>query len=514
MNLKFWQRKKSETIQKRWEIRQAAPTSVHSSYPNTGNSFDSGAKYMDGLRLLNAASGLKLNHEKVLKQARIAYHDSSMAKSIVDRYAMLGIGSGLFLEAAPQAEFLGRSPEELAEWSYDVQRRFHLWARDKNSDITEELTFYQLQNFYMRSQQRDGEYFCRMHYKDGEVKYGTFDPTQLEEGVEGQTRFDCGVHRNQYGAIDKYRIRVSDQKVVIFPKYTSNGKILIIHGFMPDYSGQVRGISQIAHILQECKLLSDYQIFELIKAGLHASINLWVKPSKDAPATNIFDGMATNAGPMAEYSGDDIPAEPDPNTDPLTYKRMDEAISFGGGMSVFNLNGGEELKSFDPSSPNEAFSAFNKAIEDVVYPSVNIPSEIGRMSFNSNYSASQAAILIFWDVLKVWRDEMASDLLNPVYDAWLDNEIARGRIKCPGWSDPFLRKAWGYCEWTGKGRPHIDPVKYASGEKLKIELGATTQERIARETNGSNAALNRAKLRKELDDMPNIPWQKDQKDRE
>jgi hypothetical protein len=41
-----------------------------------------------------------------------------------------------------------------------------------------------------------------------------------------------------------------------------------------------------------------------------------------------------------------------------------------------------------------------------------------------------------------------------------------------------------------------------------MELGATTQERVARETNGSNAAQNRAKLEKEFADMPPLPWQK------
>jgi len=507
MKFAFWKKDKIETPKKRWYVGPRRPA-VSSAYINTGNTYDSGAKYIDGLKQLTAASGLKLNHEKILKQARIAYHDSTIAKSIVDRYAMMGIGSGLFLEALPQAELLKRSADSLVDWSLDVQRRFHLWAISKDSDITESMTFYQLQNFCMRNQQRDGEYFGRIHYIDGEIRFGVFDPTQVEEGVENGTRFDYGVHRNANGAIDKYRIRVGDNKVAIFPKYTGNGKPLIIHGFMPDYAGQVRGISQIAHLLQEFRLLADYQIFELIKAGLQASLNLWVKPSKDAPATNIFEGMSANAGPLAEYAEDEVPAEPEGDVDPVTYKRMDEAISFGGGLSVMSLNAGEELKSFDPSSPNEAFSAFNKAIEDIIYPSVNQPPEIGRLSFNSNYSASQAAILIFWDILKVWRDELASDFLNIIYEAWLDNEIARGRIKCPGWSDPFLRKAWSYCEWTGRSKPHIDPVKYGAGEKLKIELGATTQERIARETNGSNAALNRAKLKRELADMPDIPWQK------
>lgn len=508
MNLKFWKKKKdTPKSNKRWAIKSRASTS-YSQY----SGYDSGAKYVDGLKTLNAASGLKLNHEKVLKQARIAYHDSTLAKSIVDRYAMFGIGSGLYLEALPQAELLGKKAEQLTDWVFDVQRRFHLWAKDKKSDITESMTFYQLQKFNLTSQHRDGEYFNRLFYIDGQVKFGTFDPSQLEEGKEGNVRFDNGVHRNQYGAIDKYRIRIEKSDgtstPIIFPKYTSNNKPLIIHGFMPDYSGQVRGISQIANILQECKLLSDYKIFELIKAGLQASINLWVKPSSDAPATNIFEGMTANAGPMPGYDAEDVPAEPALDVDPIIYKRMDEAISFGGGLSIMNLQSGEELKSFDPSSPNEAFSSFNKAIEDIVFSSVNQPPEIGRLAFNANYSASQAAILLFWVILEIWRDEIASDCLNIVYEAWLDNEIAQGRIKCPGWSDPFLRKAWAYCEWTGRSKPHIDPKQHAEAEKLKIELGATTQERIARETNGSNAELNRAKLRRELEDMPDIPWQK------
>jgi lambda family phage portal protein len=509
MGWKFWKKNDppAPMPRGRWTIRKQASNMSSNTDTYSGGSFTSGSKYIDGLKHLQAANGLKLHYDKVMKQARVAYHDSTMAKSIVDRYAMMGVGSGLFLEATPQAEILGRSPEELAEWALDVQRRFDLWARDKKNHIAEELTFYQLQHFNMRSQQRDGEYFCRIHYVDGEIKLGTFDPTQLEEGREGETQFDCGVHRNANGAVDAYRIRVADDKVTIFPRYTSNGKPLILHGFMPDYSGQVRGISQIAHILQECKLLADYQVFELIKAGLHSALNLWVKPSQDAPATNIFEGATHNAGPLAGYAEDDIPAEPDPNVTPVTYNRMDEFAAMAGGVSIMNLNAGEEVRAFDPSSPNENFSDFNKAVEDIVYSSTNQPPEIGRLSFNSNYSASQASMLLFWNVLQFWRDEQASDFNNPVYETWLDNEIARGRIRCPGWSDPFLRKAWSYAKWTGQGRVHIDPVKHTTGEKQKVELGATTLERIAREMNGSNSALNRAKLKKELADMPAVPWQ-------
>jgi len=476
------------------------------AYVAPTGSFESGAKYVDGLRELQAASGLKLDHDLVRQKARIAYHDSSIARAAVDRFANMGISNGLFLEALPISEFLGRPAAELARWAFDIQRRFHLWARNKDSHIERNMTLYQLQRFLTTSQQRDGEYFVRLHYIDGEIKFGTFDPSQVEEGTEGQTTYEYGVHRDKYGAVDSYRIRVSEDKTVVFPSFAKDGRPLILHGYMPEYSGQVRGLSQIAHILQECKLLSDYQVNELIKASLQAAINLWVKPSKDAPATNILSDLTVNAGPLAGYAEDSIPDEPDPNEDNVTYKRMDEAIAMSGGMGVFSLNAGESLEAFKPTAPSEAYSSFTDSVKSTLFSSLNTPPEVGKLTFNSNYTASQAALLLFWDVLKMWRDELASDFLNPLYEAWLENEIANRRIKCPGWSDPMLRQAWSFCQWTGKGRPQTDPETQGRGYKEFVELGAKTLEEIARETNGSSAALNREKLKLELAEMPEIPW--------
>ena len=490
------------------ELRSIPIRKFASAWTTSNGSFEASAKYVDGLKDLQAASGLQLDYELIRRKARIAYHDSSVAKSIVDRYANFGIGEGLFLEANPQIEFLGRSADELANWALDVQRRFDMWAKDKESHIEKHMTLYQLQRFLMKGQKRDGEYFVRLHYIDGELKFGTFDPSQVEDGSVGQTKYEYGVHRDAYGAIDSYRIRVADDKVVVFPAKTRDGKPLVLHGYAPDYSGQVRGISEIAHILQECRLLSDYQLNELIKSSLHAAINMWVKPSQNAPATNILEDMTSGAGPLASYAEAAIPDAPDPNADPATYSRMDEALAFAGGLSIMNLNAGEELKAFQPSSPNEIYSSFEKAVKDNLFAANDMPPEIGKLSFNSNYSASQAAILLFWMVLKIARADQASDFLNPLYVAWLNNEIAEGRIRCPGWSDPFLRKAWSVCNWTGRGRPQIDLEKQGRGYKEFVELGAKTLEEIARETNGSNAALNRAKLTKEFSELPQAPWSK------
>lgn len=65
-----------------------------------------------------------------------------------------------------------------------------------------------------------------------------------------------------------------------------------------------------------------------------------------------------------------------------------------------------------------------------------------------------------------------------MYEAWLDNEITLGRIKCPGWSDPILRKEWVSCEWTGRSKSHIDPENLM--EKNEVENSMKRSLKLAK----------------------------------
>jgi hypothetical protein len=93
-----------------------------------------------------------------------------------------------------------------------------------------------------------------------------------------------------------------------------------------------------------------------------------------------------------------------------------------------------------------------------------------------------------------------------VYEAWLDGEIALGRIVAPGWSDPFLRQAWLCNNWYGAPMPNIDPLRTAEADQKYAEIGATDLDRIAREHNGSSGKLNRAKITKQFKEIPDAPW--------
>jgi capsid protein len=97
-------------------------------------------------------------------------------------------------------------------------------------------------------------------------------------------------------------------------------------------------------------------------------------------------------------------------------------------------------------------------------------------------------------------------VLSPIYEAFLSEEIAASRVAARGWTDPRIRAAWLYAQWTGEREPDIDPLKTLQAMKLGLELNATTFENLAMAYNGSSASSNMEKLREECEKYQAMPW--------
>jgi len=96
---------------------------------------------------------------------------------------------------------------------------------------------------------------------------------------------------------------------------------------------------------------------------------------------------------------------------------------------------------------------------------------------NINFHTPSISTAIIFD--KIRRPDLISDLIQ-----WLDGT------------------------WHGATLPNIDELKTAKANKLDLEVGSKTFDRVARETNGSSGARNRAKLVRELKELPIMPWMK------
>ena len=87
----------------------------------------------------------------------------------------------------------------------------------------------------------------------------------------------------------------------------------------------------------------------------------------------------------------------------------------------------------------------------------------------------------------------------PVYETWLDEAVASGRIVAPGFlsGDPAIRAAYCGAEWIGPSRGHIQPLQEVNALREHVELGTKTLQRATAETDGGRWDRNHRQRAKE-----------------
>ena len=151
------------------------------------------------------------------------------------------------------------------------------------------------------------------------------------------------------------------------------------------------------------------------------------------------------------------------------------------------MNPGEDVVFADPKRPASGFENFFKAMCTQIGAALEIPADLLMKEFKSSYSSSRAALLEAWKSFKMYRQWFTSDFCEPVYEVWLSEAVARGRINAPGFfNDELIREAWLGSEWIGPSQGQLDPVKEVNAEVIAIQNGLTTHEAAASRLNGSD----------------------------
>ena len=144
------------------------------------------------------------------------------------------------------------------------------------------------------------------------------------------------------------------------------------------------------------------------------------------------------------------------------------------------------------------FTAFMEELETEIGAALGLPREVLVGSFKASYSASRAALLQANDEYKRRREWFVRDFLRPVYEVFLTEAVAIGRLSAPGFfEDALKRRAWSECEWYGPALGILDPVKEIQAATLRIEQGLSTREKEAAELTGTNLERNLEQLRME-----------------
>ena len=107
---------------------------------------------------------------------------------------------------------------------------------------------------------------------------------------------------------------------------------------------------------------------------------------------------------------------------------------------------------------------------------------------------------------------IADDFCQPIYEEWMAEAVARGRIQATGFfADPAVRKAYTDCAWNGPARTNLNPVQEVTAATKRVEACfSTAQEETAQMTGGDynrNVRQRAIEVRRkrEVDEIANPP---------
>lgn len=398
--------------------------------------------------------------------------NAPVASSIIGTHCTHVVGTGLACNPQIDAEFLGVSRESAAEWQKNVKRRFTAWAESPDCDLARELNFYEQQDLALRTTLSRGDAFVltpRVQRQGGRAQLalqlleGDFvcNPNQrantdtLTEGIEHapETGETIAVH---VASIHPGNLRHGSsrtwQRVAV--RGDKTGRRNVLHVYRTLRPGLRRGVPILAPVIEPIKKLTKYSEAELDAAVASAVFAVFLRMDPEAFDT-LFD---------------------DKSQEKIIDRASDWSGEMEGGKAV-NLLPGEEPVSHSPNRPNAQFDAFTTSCMRQIGMAIGLPYEVLVMHFQSSYSAARGALLLAWKHFIGWRAWLATKLCQPVYELWLADEVAEGRISAPGFfSDAVLRSAWCRAQWVGDGPGSIDPEREVKAAGERVALGISTLE--------------------------------------
>lgn len=396
------------------------------------------------------------------------------------------VGSGLRLKSKINFEHLGISEINAKKIQKDIEREFSLWADSTDCDIERLDNFYELQQLAFLSWLQSGDVLAtlpttqrnNMPY-DLRIRLIEADRLSTPFGADNQNIIG-GVETNSQGEVVAYHFCKHHplaalqpdnewERVDAYGKYT--GRRNVIHVMNRERIGQLRGVPFLSPVISSLKQLGRYMDAELVAAVVSGLFTVFIEKDSDA---DILEGEVNDSG-----FGDSIPHDQRLYDVPNNFEM--------GSGSILDLNKGEKAVTATPGRPNSGFDPFMIAICRQIGAALEIPYEILVKHFTSSFSASRGALMEFWKMVRMYRGWLSADFCQPIYEEFLCEAVAKGRISAPGFfADPMIRKSYCGAQWYGPAQGLINPAQEVNAAISRVKSGFSTAERESMEMTGTD----------------------------
>ena len=456
-----------------------------------------GEKFLGGL---DASEIRQLDYYTLRERSAQLFNENLYARGLIRRLVTNEISTGLSPESCPDEEILQLPEDSLVNWSENVESRFHLWGKDREvCDYKRAMTFGEIQATARREALIEGDVLVvlrqnpRTKSTNVELIRGSRVVTPLDYEPRGSNTITHGVEQDAAGRIVAYHVQSGElgtTRVATKGSRTGRLQAWLVYG-TDKRLGEVRGTPMLGIIIQSLTEIDKYRDSAARKAVINSLLAMFIKKNEDKMGTRPISASATRHGSVQTQA----------ENQPARRFNMQKSVP---GMIFEELQHGEEPVAFGSTGTDVNFGIFEEAMLQSVAWANEVPPEIMRLAFSSNYSASQAAINEFKIYLnKIWVT-FGADFCEPIYTDFLISEATAGRISAPGmlaaWRDPMQAAeftTWTDADWYGSIKPSTDMLKLVRASKLALDEGWTTNARESRAITGTKYTKNIKRLTRE-----------------
>jgi lambda family phage portal protein len=382
-------------------------------------------------------------------RARDLVRNDAYAKRTLNELVGSLVGTGIIPRPSNQDERLNKQ----------ISTEFKNWSEECDADGDHD--FWGLQKLIARSLFESGEVLVRFRPRratDGvriplqlqvlEADFIDSNRTQMEpdggytvQGVQFDKigrRVGYWLFGNHPGAPLHFGKYSNSSHFV--PALTREGFPNLIHVFLKDRPGQVRGFTWFGPVTSDFADLSSYEEAKWMRARMEACIGLIVTSP---------EGTASLLG----------------QTSPQSDGTIEEEMRAG---MIFKGRPGQEVDTLDPKPSGDYDSYTTRKLQRIAAGMGPMYEQISGDFGNVTFSSFRGGQLSYWNnVVEPLRWLMfIPSVLRPVYRRMVDAAWLAGHIEKPGYG----------VEWAGSRMPSVEPLKDIEAQKARIRSGLQTYE--------------------------------------
>ena len=416
---------------------------------------------------------------RLRERSRDLVRNTPLATGAINTTVTNVVGTGLKLQSRLDRNILNLTEDQADDWESKTEREFRLWAESQECDAARTQNFSAIQELVFRQALENGDIFINLpHFERADFPY-TLKLQLIEadrvcnEGFkQNSPTLSGGVEKDEYGAPINYHILkqhpgntyAKAREWVTVPAFGERtGLRNIIHLYRIIRPGQTRGVPYLAPVIESLKQIDKYTESELMATVVSSMLTVFIKSE-----TGELDFDTSNTA------------------DETLSKSSDKDMKLGSG-AIIGLAPNESVDLVNPLRPNTGFDEFVTSILRQIGVALELPFEILIKHFTASYSAARAALLEAWKFFNSRRQWLAQNFCQIVYEIWLYEAVATGRISAPGYfNDPIIRKAYSGSEWVGPAKGMIDELKEVKAAQERIKEGISTLSEVTAEMTGGD----------------------------